>query len=147
MGREPGGRLPSVSGAERVLTPEPLGPLQAEIMQRLWMRQSVTAADITEGLNECRPVPLSNKTILTCLSRLEAKGLVSHARESRAYLFSPTKSADEVSAWYVGGRFRELIDRFGDLAVTVFVEQIGEDPIRYQFLRQLVEANDEGGGP
>jgi predicted transcriptional regulator len=111
------------------------------------MRRSATAAEITQGLNERRPAPLSNKTILTCLARLEAKGLVSHARESRAYLFSPTKSADEVSAWYVGDRFRELIDRFGDLAVAVFVEQIGEDPVRYRFLRQLVEANDEGGGP
>ena len=77
----------------------------------------------------------------------EAKGLVSHARERRAYLFSPTKSADEVSAWYAGGRFRELIDRFGDLAVAVFVEQVGEVPIRYQLLRQLVEGNDERGGP
>jgi hypothetical protein len=62
-------------------------------------------------------------------------------------VFSPTKSADEVSAWYVGARFRDLIDRFGDLAVAVFVEQIGEDPIRYRFLRQLVEGNDERGGP
>jgi predicted transcriptional regulator len=144
---EPGGCLPSGARAGRVLGATPLGPLQAEIMQRLWVRRSATAAEITEGLNERRPAPLSNKTILTCLSRLEAKGLVSHERESRAYLFSPTKSADEVSAWYVGGRFRELIDRFGDLAVAVFVEQIGEDPIRYRFLRQLVEAHDEGGGP
>jgi BlaI family penicillinase repressor len=144
MVREPDGRPPL---AARALTPHPLGPLQFEIMQRLWMRQATTAAEITQGLNERRPAPLSNKTILTCLSRLEAKGLVSHERESRAYLFSPTKSADEVSAWYVRDRFRELIDRFGDLAVAVFVEQIGGDPIRYRFLRQLLEGNDEGGGP
>lgn len=126
---------------------DPLGPLQLEVMEGLWSRHSATAAEITRGLNARRPEPLSNKTILTCLTRLEAKGLVSHARERRAYLFSPTKSADEMSAWYVGGRFRELVDRFGDLAVAVFVEQIGEDPIRYQFLCQLVEGNDERGGP
>ena len=93
------------------------------------------------------PEPLSNKTILTCLARLEAKGLVSHARKSRAYLFPPTKSVDEVSAWYIRGRFEDLINRFGDLAVAVFVAQIGEDPTRYRILRQLVEGNDEGGGP
>jgi predicted transcriptional regulator len=116
-------------------------------MEGLWSRYSATAAEITRGLNARRLEPLSNKTILTCLTRLEAKGLVSHARERRAHLFWPTKSADEVSAWYGGGRFRELIGRFGDLAVAVFVEQVGEDPIRYQFLRQLVEGNDERGGP
>lgn len=47
----------------------------------------------------------------------------------------------------MGDRLRELIDRFGDLAVAVFVEQIGEDPNRYRLLRELVEANYEGGGP
>jgi predicted transcriptional regulator len=116
-------------------------------MEGLWSRHAATAAEITSGLNARRPEPLSNKTILTCLTRLEAKGLVSHLRERRAYLFFPTKSADEVSAWYVGGRLRELISRFGDLAVAVFVEQIGEDPIRYEFLRQLLEGNYERGGP
>jgi predicted transcriptional regulator len=147
MVREPDGGPTSLPPELRAPSAAALGPLQFEVMQGLWRRQSATAAEITQVLNARRPEPLSNKTILTCLSRLEAKGLVSHARASRAYLFSPTKSADEVSAWYVGGRCRELIDRFGDLAVAVFVEQIGEDPIRYRFLRQLVEGNYERGGP
>ena len=72
---------------------------------------------------------------------------MSDAKEHRTNLYSPTKSADEVSAWYVGRRCRELIDRFGGLAVAVFGEKIGEDPIRYQFLGRLVEGNDERGGP
>jgi predicted transcriptional regulator len=56
-------------------------------MEGLWSRYSATAAEITRGLDARRLEPLSNKTILTCLTRLEAKGLVSHARERRAYLF------------------------------------------------------------
>jgi predicted transcriptional regulator len=126
---------------------DPLGPLQLEVMEGLWSFRVATAVELTHGLNSRRRDPLSSKTILTCLTRLEAKGLVSHARERRAYLFSPTKSADEVSAWYLSGRFGELIDRFGDQAVAVFVERIGEDPARYEFLRQLVEGHDERGGP
>jgi predicted transcriptional regulator len=144
---EPPGDQTAAPRAGRGLTPNPLGPLQFEIMEGLWTRHTATAAELTEGLNERRPEPLSNKTISTCLARLEAKGLVSHARKSRAYLFSPTKSVDEVSAWYIRGRFEDLINRFGDLAVAVFVAQIGEDPTRYRILRQLVEGNDEGGGP
>jgi predicted transcriptional regulator len=147
MVREPPVDSTSAARGARGLTPNPLGPLQFEIMEGLWTRRTATAVELTRSLNERRPAPLSHKTILTCLARLEAKGLVSHARERRAYLFSPTKSADEVSAWYVRGRFQDLINRFGDLAVAVFVEQIGEDPIRYRFLRQLVEGNYERGGP
>jgi BlaI family transcriptional regulator, penicillinase repressor len=131
----------------RTQVTDPLGPLQFAVMEGLWLRRSATAAEITSGLNACRAEPLSTKTILTCLTRLEEKGLVSHSKESRAYLFSPTKSEDEISAWYLAERFRSIIDRFGDLAVAVFVEQIGQDPDRYQFLCQLVEGNDEGGGP
>ncbi len=131
----------------RTLAADPLGPLQLEVMEGLWSLRVATAVELTQGLNSRRRDPLSSKTILTCLTRLEAKGLVSHARERRAYLFSPTKSADEVSAWYLSGRFGELIHRFGDLAVAVFVEQIGEDPARYEFLRKLVEGHDERGGP
>ena len=85
------------------------------------------------------------KTILTCLTRLEEKGLVSHGKQSRAYVFSPTKSEDEVSTWYLMDRYGAIIDRFGDLAVAVFVELIGDDPVRYRFLRELVRECDERG--
>jgi BlaI family transcriptional regulator, penicillinase repressor len=141
----------SSSGAQPPSLPpgraDPLGPLQLAVMQALWKEGSATAAEITRGLNATRPQSLSAKTILTCLTRLEEKGLVSHSKERRAFRFSPTKSEDEVSAWYVRTRFEAIIDRFGDLAVAVFVQQIFEDPGRYRFLRQLVEANDERGGP
>jgi predicted transcriptional regulator len=126
---------------------DPLGPLQFAVMEGLWTQRSATAAEITRQLNAQRPRPLSAKTILTCLTRLEEKGLVCHSKESRAFRFSPTKSADEVSAWYIANRFQAIIDRFGDLAVAVFVKQIGDDPARYRFLRQLVEENDERGDP
>jgi predicted transcriptional regulator len=116
-------------------------------MEGLWRRRSATAAELTLVLNSWRNPPLSTKTILTCLTRLERKGLVAHAKESRAYVFYPTKSEEEVSAWYLRHRYRAIIDRFGDLAVAVFVQQVGEDPVRYRLLRQLMEGIDEGGGP
>ena len=145
MVRDPG-PAPRTRPARSQVT-HPLGPLQFEVMEGLWLRHSATAVEITRGLNACRQEPLSTKTVLTCLTRLEGKGLVSHSKESRAYLFFATKSEEEVFAWYLAGMFRSIIDRFGNLAVAVFIEQIGEDPIRYRFLRQLVEGNDEGGGP
>jgi BlaI family transcriptional regulator, penicillinase repressor len=147
MAREPQGSDQLSTPPARSREVDPLGPLQLAVMEGLWVRGSATAAEITRELNAGRPRPLSTKTILTCLTRLEEKGLVSHSKDRRAYRFSPTKSADEVSAWYVGDRLQAIIDRFGDLAVAVFVKLVGEDPVRYRFLRQLVEGKDEGGGP
>jgi predicted transcriptional regulator len=124
---------------------DPLGPLQFAVMEGLWSHSPATAAQITRELNSGRSEPLSMKTILTCLTRLEEKGLVSHGKLSRAYVFSPTKSEDEVSTWYLMDRYGAIIDRFGDLAVAVFVQLIGDDPVRYRFLSQLVGECDERG--
>lgn len=126
---------------------EPLGPLQSAVMEGLWQRQSATAAEITSSLNALRPEPLSTKTILTCLTRLEEKGLVCHHKDSRAYRFIPTKSREEVAAWYLLKQFDAIIERFGDLAVAIFVQQVAADPDRFHLLRQMVEVNDARGGP
>ena len=87
---------------------------------------------------------LSPKTILTCLTRLEAKGLVTHDKEGRAYRFSSAKNEMDTAAWYVGNRLSRIVERYDDLAVAVFVNRFCEDPYRRQLVRQLLEALDEG---
>ena len=111
------------------------------------MSASGTSAEITAMLNRQLPRPLSRKTILTCLTRLEAKGLVKHRREGRAFRFLPTMTEAETSAWHIGNQMSEIMDRYGDLGVTVFAERVCEDPNRRALVRQLLEAIDEGSGP
>jgi predicted transcriptional regulator len=123
----------------------PLAPLEFAIMRGLWKAKSITAVELTAALNRDRVEPLSAKTTLTCLTRLEAKGLVSHIKSDRAFVFSATKTELELSKWFIGERFRPVIDRYGNLAVAVFVEQVGENPSRYRYLQEIVEGCDEGG--
>jgi hypothetical protein len=47
------------------------------------------------------------------------------------------------AAKFVGDEMSEILDRFGDLAVAVFVERLGPDPERRRRLRQLLEGGDE----
>jgi predicted transcriptional regulator len=126
-------------------TLNPLAPLEFAVMKGLWTMRAATAVELTAILNRERHDPLSAKTTLTCLTRLEAKGLVSHSKAERAFLFSPTKTEVELSTWFIGERFRPIIDHYGNVAVAVFVSLIGENPVRFQHLRDLVEALDEGG--
>jgi predicted transcriptional regulator len=123
---------------------DPLGPLERVIMKQLWRSASGTSGEITTALNERRGRQLSPKTILTCLTRLEAKGLVTHDRDGRAYRFSPTMSEVDTAAWYVGKRLSEIVERYDDLAVAVFVNRFCGDPYRRQLVRRLLEALDEG---
>ncbi len=116
-------------------------------MTELWNFSSGTVAEITAMLNGRRARPLSTKTVLTCLTRLEAKGLVRHTKEGRAYRFFPTMTEGDAAAWHIGEGVAEMLDRFGDLAVAVFVERIGADPEHRLLVRRLLEAHDERGRP
>jgi predicted transcriptional regulator len=76
---------------------KPLGPLEDAIMTGLWTRSSGTANELTSMINRHKSEPLSHKTILTCLTRLERKGLVFHTKESRSFRFFPALSAQETA--------------------------------------------------
>ena len=120
-----------------------LGPLETAVMKGLWHRGSATAAELTSHINRHRATPLSSKTVLTSLTRLEGKGLVTHAKEKRSFRFYPALTEAETMAKLVGDQLETLIDRFGDLTVTVFVQRLGGTPHRLRQLRELLEVADE----
>jgi BlaI family transcriptional regulator, penicillinase repressor len=115
-------------------------------MRELWARASGTSGEITAALNQRRQRQLSRKTILTCLTRLETKGLVAHSREGRAYRFRPTMTESDAASRHIENRLVEIFQRYDDLAVAVFVDRICEDPYRRQLVRRLLEGRDEGSG-
>ena len=51
-----------------------LGPLEAEVMDRLWKRRSATVRDIVEDLARSRE--LAYTTVMTIMVRLQVKGLL-----------------------------------------------------------------------
>lgn len=124
---------------------DPVGPLEREVMKGLWNLSSSTVAEITSVLNEDRSRPLSTKTILTCLTRLETKGLVTHTKLGRAFCFLPSMTEEEMDTWHIEQGMAAFIDRYGDLAVAVFAARICADPKHRLMVRRLLEAHDEGG--
>ena len=59
-----------------------------KLMGRLWERSPRTIMELTADLRE--ETGWSKNTIITMLSRLEAKGAVTYAEGGRARLYSPT---------------------------------------------------------
>jgi predicted transcriptional regulator len=114
-------------------------------MVELWTHQGGTVHEVTSSLNPRLPRPLSTKTILTCLTRLEAKGLVAHTKEGRAYRFAPTMTQEQLVIRHVAEEVDKLIDRWGPVAVTVFAERIDHDIDLQRQFKGLLEAGHEGG--
>jgi|HubBroStandDraft_2_1064218.scaffolds.fasta_scaffold295558_2 predicted transcriptional regulator len=113
-------------------------------MRGLWKQSSGTATEITVVINGRRDAPISSKTVLTCLTRLESKGLVFHVKQNRSFRFYPALSEGQMEAKFVGEEIGEMINRFGDLAVAVFVDRLGKDPERLKHLREILEVTIEG---
>lgn len=82
----------------------PLTALQRAIVDYVAARGPVTAAQVRQGIKGTRP--LTDSTIRTLLRRLEARGLISHAQQGRAFLYRTDLSSSRVAVLAV----RTLID-------------------------------------
>lgn len=101
-----------------------LGDLQATVMEIFWKRESATVREVVEQLNKKRA--LAYTTVLTLVSRLFARGLLSRVPEGRGFRYQAAKSRDE----FLAELSDELIDRlfadFGAIGVARFDERLSE---------------------
>lgn len=123
-----------------------LGPLGAAVMGVLWRRSAANVGEIEAELNESRTKALSYKTVLTICARLEERGLLSHVKEGRAYRYRPLVSATELLASEARKQVAVLMERFGDLAVSTFLEEVETNPDHLRALERLLEESDEDRG-
>jgi|SRR5580658_7622183 predicted transcriptional regulator len=119
-----------------------LGPLEAEVMKIIWIRGASLVSDVADVVNARRPDPLAYKTVLTICTRLSDKGLLSHEREGRAFRFAPTMTEAEFVADQASKAADMLINRFGDVALASFVDQISGNPDQIAALRELLDQTD-----
>lgn len=126
----------------------PLGRVQMRIMQVLWSRDEATARDITDELNRrgktlAGTAPLAHSTVQTLLRQLEAKGMVTHEKRERTFVFRAAQAREEIAATAT----RDLLTRVFDSSVSGLVahllrhEPISRDEMAR--LRELIEATGE----
>lgn len=115
-----------------------LGPLEAEVMQILWIRGPSLVSEVEEILNSRRSEPLAYKTVLTICTRLSDKGLLSHEKEGRAFRYGPTMTEAEFVTDQASKAADTMLDRFGDVALATFVDQVATDPEQLASLRKML---------
>jgi predicted transcriptional regulator len=115
-------------------------------MRVLWRRGPSLAGEIVKALNRRRPEPLAYSTVANVLSNLEAKDVVGHTVEGRAFRFAPMLSEAELRAREARSRIRGILDLFAGEAVSAFVSEVRSDPaLNEEFQKLLEEGDDEGG--
>ena len=91
------------------------------MMEVLWAAdQPLTSGEVAERL-EARGWSLA--TIKTMLSRLAAKGAISHQEDGRRFLYSPAIEREA----YVGSESRKFVDRLFGGRLSPLVARLAEE--------------------
>ena len=120
-----------------------LGPLEAEVMDRLWKRRSATVRDIVGDLARSRE--LAYTTVMTIMVRLSEKGLLERTREGKTYLYRPSFTREQHRARLTRDLARGLVAEFGDAALAAFTAELDtvDAPHRAE-LRRLAQKGSRG---
>jgi len=97
--------------------PERISEAEHAVMEVLWTRSPLTAAEVCEIV--CTQRDWSLATVKTLLSRLVVKQAIATEPDGRRFLYTPLiKRAD-----YTGAESRRLVDRlFGGRAAPLFAQ-------------------------
>ena len=125
--------------------PEPqLGELEAAIMQIIWSQDEVTVRSVWQTLQPRRP--LAYTTVMTVMSRLAQKGILSARKQGKTYYYKASASPQQFVEQQAQRAVQDVIDDFGEIAIAQFLRAIARvDAERLAALRKLVkeESADE----
>lgn len=95
---------------------------ELDVMEALWEASTpLTAADVADRIDATRGWSLA--TVKTMLSRLAAKGVVSHREDGRRFLYSPAIRREA----YVGSESRRFVERLFGGRLSPLVARLAEE--------------------
>jgi len=110
-----------------------LGPLEADVMAVLWRAEAaLPVREVMAQLNAGRQAPLAYTTVMTVMTRLTGKKVLSRSRSGRQYVYAPL-AADTAEIAVQG-----VLAEFGDAALARFVERVELDARLRERLRRLM---------
>lgn len=113
---------------------EPLGPLEARVMDALWSAGTSTAREVFASLGE----GWAYTTIMTTLDRLHKKGVLLREKEGLAWRYRPVLDRDAFERAKVDALAARLLGEREDLGLAALVD--AADAATLDRLAQLIEA-------
>jgi predicted transcriptional regulator len=121
-----------------------LGEGELAVMRVLWDDGPLTVREVMERLHE-RGRTVAYTTVMTFLTRLEQKGVVSSNKRDTAYVYRAKITRESVSA----SRIRTLLDQLYDGAAAPMLLQLIENerltPEELAQLRKMIDDLDTRG--
>jgi predicted transcriptional regulator len=77
---------------------------------------------------------------MTIMARLHKKGVLDRRREGKTDFYAPKLSREEYMTARAGAQVEDLVEEYGDVALTHFARQVASlDPARRRALQRLAD--------
>jgi predicted transcriptional regulator len=112
-------------------------------MEVLWSDGEASVRTVMEALNRRARPRRAYTTYMTIMARLHNKGVLDRRRDGKTDYYAPRLSRDEYMAARARAQVEELVDEYGDVALTHFAKQVASlDPARRRALQRLARKAD-----
>lgn len=126
------------------------GDLEARVMEIVWQLEEATVNDVLARLGDAPSTGSGQRyhynTVMTVMSRLADKGILTRRREGRAHVYVPVEERDAFLARVSRDVAEGLLREFGAVAIAQFIDAASTvDPALVAELRQRVrdQANED----
>ncbi len=120
-----------------------MGDLEADIMGVVWEKGKATVQEVLDALAPHRM--LAYTTVMTVMSRLAEKGMLTREKEGRAFVYSPTVPQERTARTLLQSLVRRLYDGATGKAIAQLLETEEDvDDAELERLEQLIRSKREG---
>jgi predicted transcriptional regulator len=115
-----------------------LGPLEQEVMDVVWRRGDTTVRAVHDDLAARRTIAYT--TVMTTMTRLATKGLLTRDTEGLAHRYRPAVSRERYARSAVNDVMSWLLERYPEPAVSYLADVVHDvDDVSLEELRAAVE--------
>jgi BlaI family penicillinase repressor len=109
------------------------GQLEHKVLSILWEHSApLKPCDVQKNL----PQAYAYSTVKTALERLHRKGVIDRCKEGNVYWYHSKLSKPEYAKQHLGSVYQQLIEAYGEAAVTQFLQALTEYPELAAMLKQ-----------
>lgn len=112
---------------------------ELDALKVLWDRGEATVRDVADAMN-ARGADLAYTTVLSLLQVMEQKGLVSHRRDGKAYVYLPLIERDSTFRQIAGGFLERVFDGAVDEYLVHALESRPLKPKELDELQAMIDA-------
>lgn len=128
--------LPMMSNRQEAPPPS-LHELESLVMEEVWRQGEATVREVLTTLNRGEK-QRAYTTVMTIMTRLDAKGLLARHRHGNTDVYRPMLSREDYRGLRAQAEVEALVNEFGDVALAQFATRVSElDAKRLDALRKL----------